>query len=207
MKVTLPLTVSALSLLLTGCAANTVKEAFGIDNRAPDEFRVVSRPPLSVPPQFELRPPSADGAPTDTPAYAKAQSLVTGDPNGVTADTAVKPVAIKSLDKTAKGSDKSTTAAESNFLSKAGAAQADPEVKQKLTEEKIAQQIKKEEDGESMWNRITFQSGSKEPVVKADEEAARIKKAAQEGKPVTEGKTAETGGGAVSTIEHWLGAE
>ncbi|HYE49948.1 MAG TPA: DUF3035 domain-containing protein [Azospirillaceae bacterium] len=48
-------------LLLAGLAAlsgcDSVGRALGIERAAPDEFRVVSRAPLEVPPDFNLRPP------------------------------------------------------------------------------------------------------------------------------------------------------
>jgi hypothetical protein len=43
-------------LLLYGCGG--VKEKIGIIKKAPDEFQVYESKPLSVPPNFELRPPA-----------------------------------------------------------------------------------------------------------------------------------------------------
>ena len=42
-------------LFLFGCTG--VKEKIGIINKSPDEFQVYEKKPLSVPPNFELRPP------------------------------------------------------------------------------------------------------------------------------------------------------
>ena len=169
-------------LLLAACGETTVKETLGIDQRAPDEFRVVSRPPLSVPPQFDLRPPGVDGEGSSV-TRGQAESLILGD----------KPAA-KKLGKTS-GDDA--------FLQKAGAAKADPNVKKDLAEEKINEQLQKEEDG--WWDKMTTISSNKEPVVKAEGEADRIKKNKEEGKPVTEGETPESGGGQESTLERWFG--
>src|SRR5437762_1614075 len=97
---------------LTACSGNTVKTTLGLDRAAPDEFRVVSRPPLSVPPQFELKPPSATAsAPNQLPADKQAQSVVLGSG---------KPVA----------ETKAGTSAESAFLKRAGADTADPKVRE-----------------------------------------------------------------------------
>ena len=41
---------------LTGC--QSTKEALGMTKVTPDEFRVVSKAPLVVPPEFSLRPPA-----------------------------------------------------------------------------------------------------------------------------------------------------
>lgn len=40
---------------LTGCS--DIRQKLGLGNQAPDEFTVYDRAPLSVPPQFSLRPP------------------------------------------------------------------------------------------------------------------------------------------------------
>lgn len=171
---------AAALLLLAACGETTVKQTLGIDTRAPDEFRVVSRPALSVPPQFDLTPPGVN-AEGNSITRGQAESLILG-----------KKPAIKGK-----------TAADANFLQKAGAHQADPNVKQDLAEQKINQQLEKEESG--WWNRISSTSAEKEPVVKADGEAERIKKNKQEGKAVTEGTTPETGGSDQSTLERWFG--
>jgi hypothetical protein len=49
-------------LQLGGCAQGTVQDALGMSKRAPDEFAVVRRAPLIVPPDYDLRPPDP-GAP------------------------------------------------------------------------------------------------------------------------------------------------
>jgi hypothetical protein len=49
-------------LQLGGCARGTVQDALGMSKRAPDEFAVVRRAPLIVPPDYDLRPPDP-GAP------------------------------------------------------------------------------------------------------------------------------------------------
>ncbi len=50
------LTVCAVSVLLAGCGEETKKQ-LGLTKTAPDEFAVVTRAPLSVPPDYTLRPP------------------------------------------------------------------------------------------------------------------------------------------------------
>jgi hypothetical protein len=49
-----------LTVLLAGCGGMT--EALGLGRNPPDEFAVVERPPLVLPPDFHLRPP-LPGAP------------------------------------------------------------------------------------------------------------------------------------------------
>ena len=48
--------LTCIILLLNGCGG--VKEKIGIIQKAPDEFQVYENKPLSVPPNFELRPPA-----------------------------------------------------------------------------------------------------------------------------------------------------
>ena len=50
----------ALVLMLSGCGG--IRRAIGMDNVGPDEFAVESRAPLTIPPDFDLRPPQP-GAP------------------------------------------------------------------------------------------------------------------------------------------------
>ena len=50
-------------LLLAGCGESG--RIFGFDRRGPDEFTVVRNPPLSVPPEVSLRPPT-DGTAAQT---------------------------------------------------------------------------------------------------------------------------------------------
>ena len=47
----------AISLILALSACEGVREQFGMTKQSPDEFRVVARAPLSLPPDFTLRPP------------------------------------------------------------------------------------------------------------------------------------------------------
>ena len=47
----------ASQLVLAACAGGSVQRALGLSKRSPDEFAVVSRAPLIVPPDYELRPP------------------------------------------------------------------------------------------------------------------------------------------------------
>ncbi|AIF81313.1 hypothetical protein I862_03765 [endosymbiont of Acanthamoeba sp. UWC8] len=46
-------------ILLTSCS-NDVKSSLGLRKEGPDEFTVVSYPPLSIPPEFNLNEPGVD---------------------------------------------------------------------------------------------------------------------------------------------------
>lgn len=47
---------AACAVLLTGCGGG-LEESLGLGKSSPDEFQVVRRAPLSVPPDMQLRPP------------------------------------------------------------------------------------------------------------------------------------------------------
>ena len=59
------------SLLLAGCSS--FQRAVGIEKVTPDEFAVDSRAPLTIPPEFDLRPPQP-GAPRPQEASAADQA-------------------------------------------------------------------------------------------------------------------------------------
>ena len=48
-------------LALSGCS--DAKEQLGLTRSAPDEFAVVKRAPLAMPPDYTLRPPRPGAAP------------------------------------------------------------------------------------------------------------------------------------------------
>ena len=53
-RVVAPVTIV---VLLSGCSTSTLTRTFGLTRDAPDEFTVVTRAPLSMPPDYTLRPP------------------------------------------------------------------------------------------------------------------------------------------------------
>ena len=62
--------LAALALPLGGCSGN--QEFLGRSRQAPDEFAVYSRAPLSMPPDFSLRPPGPGTTRTQAVAPRKA---------------------------------------------------------------------------------------------------------------------------------------
>ncbi|MBV8938994.1 MAG: DUF3035 domain-containing protein [Alphaproteobacteria bacterium] len=174
----------ALCALLAACDNSSVRSTLGLSRRAPDEFRVVSRPPLSVPPDFNLRPPAAPGEKGQglvTPASTEAKTLVMGTDGTAgalqpgAAETAVQPVTTNALE----------SPADAQFLHHAGADRADARIREQLAAEKEAAAP----ENRSYLESLRHPSGENEPVVNAAPEAARIQEDKARGQPVTAGDT------------------
>jgi len=104
------LAFTALSLsLLTGCAQ--VKDELGLERHSPDEFSVVKRAPLSLPPEYSLRPPR-EGTSKASNTTQKAKTTVFGSPEQQTNDV--------------------PTTSEQNLLNKIGVSNSDPEIRKIL---------------------------------------------------------------------------
>lgn len=57
------------TIALTACSGDELTRTFGLTRDAPDEFQVTTRAPLSMPPDFTLRPPQ--------PGASRPQELTT----------------------------------------------------------------------------------------------------------------------------------
>lgn len=68
--------IAAAGVLLSGCGSD-FKRMVGIERTPPDEFAVESRAPLTIPPDFNLRPP-APGAtrPQEASAADRARGVI-----------------------------------------------------------------------------------------------------------------------------------
>jgi hypothetical protein len=187
MKTTLKPCLLLLPLLLTACDNGGMREQLGLTRDAPDEFSVVSRPPLSLPPDFTLRPPKPGEPPRGIAPDAQARSLLTGkapsaSPTDVnqltqpTVDTAVTPV-IQS---------NAMTGGETSILKRAGADKADDSIRDKLNVD--AATPRDNSGAKTLLDQIDGKEKN-EPVVDAKKEAERIRDNKDEGKPITEGDT------------------
>jgi hypothetical protein len=78
--------LAGLLVLPLGACSGSLAEKLGMDKRAPDEFAVVARQPLIVPPNFDLRPPQPGAErPVGVRPSDRAYSSLTGQPpEGVT---------------------------------------------------------------------------------------------------------------------------
>lgn len=100
-------------------ACSGMKETLGLERTSPDEFAVVERAPLTLPPNYDLVPPQPGTArPQETSPTAAAQGLVLGSQSSA-------PKA---------GAASKSSSAESLLLQKANAAQVDSNIRQQLAQ-------------------------------------------------------------------------
>jgi len=84
----------AFGLLLSACGGNesTLQKALGYDSNGPDEMAVIKRPPLILPPDFNLRPPRAGNPETAERAASEAarETLIGSTPSAENSTSAAE---------------------------------------------------------------------------------------------------------------------
>lgn len=156
----------ALPLLLIGCSET--KEALGLGKNVPDEFVVLDRAPLALPPNFNLRPPQPGAPrPQDVTPTLQAERTVLG---------ATTPQATPEAG-----------ALEQQLLTKAAADKADPNIRKTVEGEAL-------QDGSASrhlvddllwWQKPENNSAVVDPAA----EAARLRANQTGGKPANAGPT------------------
>ena len=145
----------AAGLSLMSC--DSIREAAGITKEPPDEFAVVTKAPLIIPPDYNLHPPKPGAAPLNqTSPTQSAQAALYGD------DTAQIAASING----------DYSQAEKLLLAQSGAATANDSIRRT-----IAADNANAEDTGSLTDSLLF-GGSDAPVgdkpLNADAEKARI---------------------------------
>ncbi len=172
-KTTLFATLLVAGTALSGCEG--VKQQLGLGKQSPDEFRVVARAPLSVPPEFSLRPPEPGAVrPQEGTAQDQARTAIFRADGATASEREVEILQGKS-------------AGEAQLLLEAGAAEADPNIRETVDRE--TQAIN--EESESFINALIFWKDETPPgeVVNPDAEADRIRENEALGEPQTRGET------------------
>jgi hypothetical protein len=156
---------------LSGCQG--VKKQLGLAKTAPDEFEVVRNAPLTVPPDFTLRPPQPGAPrPQEAPIREQAEESIF---RAAPADTAtIEPDSVESR-------------GESVLLQKAGAADTDPEIRQIVDRE--FSDFAREQDGFVEWVMFWREEEPLGTTVDAKAEAQRLRENAALGRAATEGDT------------------
>jgi hypothetical protein len=159
---------AALAVLLGSTGCTGARKALGFEKSPPDEFQVISRAPLSMPPDFALRPPDPGAPrPQEQSPREQAQTVVFGS-GGTTY--------------TGDGSP-----GESALLQQAGASDVDPSIRQ-LVNAETDQEIAADNQ---FIDRLVFWRASTPPgqIVDPTAEQQRLQENAALGKPVTSGET------------------
>lgn len=165
-KATLTLILFA-AALLGGC--ESIERVFGYVKNAPDEFAVYSRAPLSLPPDYGLRPPS--------PGVTGAATIATPSGGGLL-DVLKK--------KQAPTQEVPAGPGVQALLRETGALDADPNIRAEIDRETSL--ITKNNKG--VTERILFfGGGSSDSVIDPVKESRRIRENQALGKPVTAGET------------------
>jgi hypothetical protein len=163
---------------LTGCDA--ARETFGFTKQAPDEFEVVTRAPLVIPPDFGLRPPEPGAQrPQEKDIRDQARETVLGRA------PAAGGSQVASTGGNASGP--SLSAGEHALLAKAGALDADPAIRRTVDREST---LLAEAD-EGLIDRLIFWQ-EKPPagkIVDPEGESKRIREALAQGDAPTKGET------------------
>lgn len=156
----------AVIALLGGCSR--VKSEIGLGRKSPDEFMVVKRAPLTLPPDYAALPEPGSEQASDQESVA------------------IKKEAVRSAVFGEQGEDKPKGSAEDALLVKMGTSMARADIRKELNREQGV--ISAESD---FAEKIIFwkePSRPEEPVVDPLAEKERLEKNQAEGKPVNEGE-------------------
>jgi predicted small secreted protein len=160
------LTIAVLLLAATALAGcSGTREALGLGRNVPDEFAVVSRAPLAMPPDYSLPPPTPGATrPQEESATATAEATMFG--SGV----AVLP----------------ESRAEVDLLAEAGADSADPGIRQVVDREAVTLA----ESDETFVDSLLFWQSPPPPgtVIDPAAEQRRLASNAALGLPLNEGE-------------------
>jgi len=158
--------------MLSGC--ESARKAFSSDKAAPDEFAVYSRPPLSLPPEYKLRPPKP------------GEAFQRGDSTVATAKQALVGRAVnRRTPRKVEGS-----AGVIALLRNTGGLTASSDIRATINEEAsiLSSQDQRFVDKLIFWVDEEPEGGT---IVDAKKEQKRIQKNQALGKPITEGESPE----------------
>lgn len=139
----------AIGLALSLSACSGLKNALGIDKKPPDEFAIVTKAPLVIPPDFSLRPPrpGAQDSQQLTPSQSAEQTVF-------------------GKAETQKEATSDQSQGELALLEDAGADRADGSIRNIVASENKAAQRK----DESLTDRLMFWKSEKDEGVSAAEQ-------------------------------------
>ena len=155
------------AICLASCSLQDARETLGLEKQAPDEYLVVERAPLSLPPNFDLRPP--------TPGALRAQY--------VDLRRQAEQILLGSTD----GSSSEHSTGEMALLAGAGATNIDGGIRQTIDRENGVDMVEDDRfvDDLMFWEDHEDDDLIVDPVA----EAERLRKNASAGLPVTYGES------------------
>lgn len=166
------LALACAALLASGCSS--LRSIAGLDKDAPDEFQVVQRAPLSMPPDFGLRAPDPGAPrPQETTTTDRARQIVI-DRQVAPGESKVRPIEGRSV-------------GEAALLKQAGATGSNTDIRRQVDRETstLASADKHWVDTLLFW-KTAQPAGS---VVDPEKEAARLRENAALNRPTTAGET------------------
>ncbi len=172
----LTLVIAGVALPATGCS--NLRGWMGGDKVAPDEFRVVTRAPLSLPPDYGLVAPQPGAPrPQETDVRESARQIVVDRQGGA--------AALKQQQQAAALRDREP--GEAALLKRAGVAEADPNIRATVNRESS----KLAEADNGFVDKLMFWRDKEKPgvIVDADKEAKRIRENTALGRAATTGET------------------
>ena len=166
--------IAAMVLALSAC--EDVQKQLGFVKQSPDEFKVVSQAPLSLPPDYNLRPPE--------PGIPRPQEGTTSQQAKNAIFRLQQPEA-GTLEPKIESDDRSI--AELSLLKAAGASQADPNIRRIID----AETLRLNSESDDFLEALVFWRDPQAmgEIVDAKEEAKRLRENAVLGKSVTDGET------------------
>jgi hypothetical protein len=174
------------ALALSACGGGGFQQALGMGKQAPDEFTVVSRAPLIIPPDFDLRPPEP-GAPRPMVGTTEDQARAT-----LLGQSQVKAAGANDLGAGPTGggaapADASESAGQQALLTKASPGAVDPNIRRQIAADNDALvQVEGELFTRLMKWREPTSLGA---TVDAPAEAERLMANRTKGLPATAGDT------------------
>lgn len=160
----------SLALLLGAC--ENVKNQLGLNKNSPDEFSVLTRAPLTIPPEFNLRPPE--------PGAERPQEISVQDQ--------VKAALFNASPDKAAASGEPTTTGESAILARAGSSEQQSNIRSVINQDNAIFA----EDSGNFVNKLIFWRDPQAPgtIVDAAKEDQRLQEAEATGDAPGAGETA-----------------
>lgn len=177
--------LAAAALALSGCGDST-KRVLGLSRTAPDEFQVVTRAPLTQPPDLSLRPPrpGADSPAAESTRQQARQAVFRADDGsrrpGLSGANANAPQAAPREQVVQR------TGGETAFLAEAGALEADPTIRVKVDRETA---VLAEANENFVRELLGMEQDPVDDVVDARAESRRLRENQALGRPASEGET------------------